>query len=416
MRMNTKNIPHKKLKVLGSIALFMVILSACSKLGPELPADDAVLDGPVSGLTAEQERTFLAGDVAFGQVFTPETGLGPIFVASSCAGCHAGDGKGHPSTALVRFGKTDGGTFNHMLNEGGPQLQNRAIPGYVAEAIPTSATGVTKFIAPAVTGLGYLELVSDADILALADPNDANGDGISGVPHYISPPEFFTPLAHHIADNGKYIGRFGKKANAIDLLMQTVGAYKQDMGITTDFDMEDPINFGQTNLPNDNIADPELPASAVHAVVFYLRTLKAPIQRDTDNPDVIAGKQVFMNINCSGCHTPTLKTGASNITALNKVEFHPYTDMLLHDMGPGLDDNYQGGDILTSEWKTPALWGLGLSADAQGGKMYLLHDGRASSIEQAITLHGGEATNSVNAYKALSETERQQLLTFLKSL
>lgn len=414
--MNMKNIPHKKLTVLSSIVLFIVVLSACSKLGPALPGDDEVLDGPVSGLTPEQERAFIAGDEAFGQVFTPSTGLGPIFVASSCDGCHAGDGKGHPSTALTRFGKMESTGFNHMADVGGPQLQNRAIPGYAAESIPAGATGVTKFIAPAVTGLGFLELVSDADILALADPNDANGDGISGVPHYLFPPNFFTPKPYHIPNNSRYIGRFGKKANAIDLLMQTVGAYKQDIGITSDFDMEDPVNFAMTTFPADNVADPELPAAVVQAVVFYLQTLKAPVQRDVNNPDVIAGKQVFMNINCSGCHTPTLKTGKSPVAALNEVAFNPYTDLLMHDMGPGLDDNYEGGDIETFEWKTPALWGLGLTADAQGGKMYLLHDGRARSIEEAILLHGGEATNSVNAYKALSATERQQLLTFLRSL
>lgn len=410
------SIINKSWLVITAILVFVIILSACEKIGPVLPEDNEILDGPVEGLTAEQERNFLAGDAAFSQVFTPQTGLGPIFVASSCAGCHAGDGKGHPSTALTRFGKKTANGFDHMLDAGGPQLQNRAIPGYTAEVLPKGVTGSTKFIAPAVTGLGFLELVSDADILALADPNDLDGDGISGVPHYIIPFDGFKPKEYHQENNGMYIGRYGKKANAIDLMMQTIGAYKQDMGITSEFDMEDPINYAATGTANDNVTNPELPTSVLEAVVFYLKTLKAPIQRDATNPDVIAGKQIFMNINCSGCHNPSFKTTLSNITALNQVEFNPYTDMLLHDMGPGLDDNYEGGNILTSEWKTPALWGLGLSTNAQGGKIYLLHDGRAHSIDEAIIMHGGEATNSVNAYKTLSEAEKQQLLTFLKSL
>src|SRR5687768_2886972 len=167
----------------------IALLAACSGLEPSLPDDDAVLDGPLEGLTTAQRAQFLAGDVAFNnEMFNSANGLGPLFVATSCGGCHAGDGKGTPFTTLTRFGQTDS-TGNHFLNQGGPQLQNRALPGFQPESIPPGAT-FSKFTPPASTGLGFIELVSDADILAMADPNDADGDGISGVPNWNNVPGY----------------------------------------------------------------------------------------------------------------------------------------------------------------------------------------------------------------------------------
>ena len=162
--------------------------------------------------------------------------------------------------------------------------------------------------------------------------------------------------------------------------------------------------------------DPEVDAQTVHDVVFYLKTLKAPLRRDENDPDVLSGEQFFTQINCASCHVSTLQTGYSPIEVLSYKTFFPYTDLLLHDMGTGLDDEYTEGKALTSEWKTPALWGLGLSEDSQGGSYFLLHDGRATSIEEAISLHGGEAEQSRNRYQQLSETEKQQLIKFLESL
>ena len=200
---------------------------------------ESLLDGPVEGLSYDQNRQFLAGDMAFNdEIFTSQTGLGSIFVATSCGSCHAGDGKGHPFTTLTRFGQTDS-TGNKFLHLGGPQLQNRALPGYTPEQIPAGAT-FSKFTPPANTGLGFIELVSDADILAMADPDDADGDGISGVPNWIELPPFITPIsANAIIKNGKYIHRFGKKAAAYNLLHQTVNAYNQDIGITSSFEPKD---------------------------------------------------------------------------------------------------------------------------------------------------------------------------------
>jgi CxxC motif-containing protein (DUF1111 family) len=140
------------------------------------------------------------------------------------------------------------------------------------------------------------------------------------------------------------------------------------------------------------------------------------LPRNQNDPEVIQGKQLFLDIACGKCHLPTLKTGVSDIAVLSEKEFHPYTDLLLHDMGPGLDDGYSEGTAESAEWRTPPLWGLGLSPDAQGGSNYLLHDGRAKSIEEAILLHGGEAENSRNAYQQLSSEEKRAVLAFLESL
>ena len=162
--------------------------------------------------------------------------------------------------------------------------------------------------------------------------------------------------------------------------------------------------------------DPEVSTQTVNDVVFYLQTLKAPIQRNPDDVEVMAGKRVFNQINCNGCHKPELKTGFSPIEVLSNKTFYPYTDLLLHDMGADLDDGYTEGNAETNEWRTPPLWGLGLSPNSQGGQYFLMHDGRARSIDAAIKLHGGEAADSRDKYNKLSESERSSLLKFLESL
>lgn len=388
------------------LLFLLALITSCEKTMPIGPEENEVLDGPMEGLTSAEKIRFIKGDEAFGEVFTVESGLGPIFVANQCASCHAGDGRGTPFVKFTRFGQADtnGNTFLAM---GGPQLQHKAIPGYLPESFPVGAP-MTELIAPPVTGLGLLDAVSDADIIALADEFDANNDGISGRPHWNTIPSYVTLRPNAIEQNGRYITRFGKKGGAYDLLHQTAGAYNQDMGVTSLFEPIDPYSGLEE--------DPEVSTQTVNDLVFYLQTLKAPIQRSTDDPEVLVGKEIFGQINCSGCHSPSLTTGNSSVNALSNVEFYPYTDLLLHDMGPELDDNYTEGYALTSEWRTPPLWGLGLSKDAQGGVYFLMHDGRATSIEQAILLHGGEGENSKNAYQALSEAQKNQLIKFLESL
>lgn len=374
---------------------------------PATPKEDSLLDGPVEGLNYEQSQRFRSGDQTFNdEIFTVEKGLGPVFVATSCGSCHAGDGKGHPFTTLTRFGQTDE-TGNHFLDQGGPQLQNRAIPGYQPEQIPAGAT-FSKLTPPAVTGLGFLEAVPDADLLAMADPNDADGDGISGRPNWYTIPSFVTPPANAITQGGKYICRFGKKASVYNLLAQAADAFSQDMGIAS---LYRPID-----VYSGKEIDPEISTQELNNIGFYLQTLKAPIQRDQNDPQVIQGGQVFATIGCASCHKPTLKTGPSPIESIAYKEFHPYTDLLLHDMGPGLDDGYTEGSAKSYEWRTPPLWGLGLSPNAQGGKFYLMHDGRATSIQQAIEMHGGEATKARTNYTSLNQADKDALIRFLKSL
>src|SRR4051812_26805021 len=192
----------------------LLLISSCAELQPPAPAASDILDGPIQGLTAAENQQFIRGDAAFNNdIFTAANGLGPLFVATSCGSCHPGDGKGHPFTTLTRFGQSDE-SGNQFLNFGGPQLQNRALPGHAPEFIPIGATS-SKFTPPANTGLGFLAALTDAQILSNADPDDINGDGISGAPNYIEAPGYFEPKWYHQAKDGKYIGRFGKKASAV---------------------------------------------------------------------------------------------------------------------------------------------------------------------------------------------------------
>ncbi|MEQ8714228.1 MAG: di-heme oxidoredictase family protein [Cyclobacteriaceae bacterium] len=389
-----------------SIVAFVLVIS-CEEIIPAAPAENELLDGPTEGLSHAEQRQFLDGDIAFNdEVFSSANGLGPRFVATSCGSCHAGDGKGHPFTTLTRFGQSLPNTLPD-LSIGGPQLQNRAIPGFEPEKLPDGIPFM-KFTPPAVTGLGFLAALSDQQILQNVDSLDEDGDGISGKPNYITPPDYFEQKSIHQPVNGKIIGRFGKKAAAIDLLQQTVGAYNQDMGITSTFEPIDPYSQLST--------DPEVSDQTIRDVVFYLRTLKAPIPRSEENTVVLQGKSIFTQIQCASCHIPEWTTPESDIEALSNKTFYPYTDLLLHDMGPGLDDGVTEGSAETYEWRTPALWGLGLSPNSQGGSFFLMHDGRARSIEEAILLHGGEADNSKNQFVSLSENDKEALIKFLKSL
>ncbi|MDH3270122.1 MAG: thiol oxidoreductase [Gemmatimonadota bacterium] len=414
-------------------ALFGTILLAfplvgCDLLTPGAPADHDVLAGTIEGMTPSQVRQHLAGDAEFGRVFTVADGLGPIFVAASCEQCHAGDGKGHPVFNLRRFGRPGTSAFDPMIEFGGPQLQHRAIPGYPPEEVPVEATGVSGFTPPAVTGLGFLDAVEDQTLIDLADPSDEDGDGISGRLQLHEPSELIEtvlelerrgtpdPEARGRRVGGRYIGRFGKKGLTVNLLHQTVGAYHQDMGVTSDLLPEDLFNPSAGARASDDAPDPEVTSAAVGNVVFYLKTLKAPARRDASDPEVVAGEALFEDIGCTGCHVPTLTTGASEIEVLDRVTFHPYTDLLLHDMGPGLDDGYTEGRASTSEWRTPPLWGIGLAQEFQGGQGFFMHDGRATSLAEAIEVHGGEGRAARDAFIALSPEERSRLIRFLESL
>jgi CxxC motif-containing protein (DUF1111 family) len=408
--------------------LALLLLGGCDALLPSAPADEEVLDGPIHGLSSAQLAVFAEGDEEFNRTFGASEGAGPMFVASTCGSCHVGDGKGHPAFNLTRFGRMANGEFDPMRALGGPQVQNRAVQRYVAEVVPSGATGVSVFTAPSVTGLGLLEAVDDTTLLRMADPDDLDGDGISGRVQLLDEDDLIVQVTSldAVADEGgptrgvpiggKYIGRFGKKGVTVNLLHQTVTAYHQDMGLTSDLIAEDLFNRQVGTFASDDVADPEVGSSTVSAVVFYLKTLRPPPRRDAGGADVVAGEALFAAAGCARCHTPALRTGASPIGPLNQVEFHPYTDLLLHDMGPELDDGYTEGIALTSEWRTAPLWGVGLASSAQGGRMHLLHDGRAPGFREAIELHGGEAAGSRAAFRSLTPEQQEQLFRFLESL
>jgi len=405
----------------------LLALAGCDTLLPSAPDPATLLEGPIAGLSGAQVAAFVAGDGEFSRRFGTADGLGPIFVATSCESCHVGDGKGHPLFNLSRFGRATATGFDPMRAHGGPQVQNRAILNYIAETIPGGVTGVSQFMAPAVTGLGLLEAVDDATLLALADPDDVDGDGISGRVQLLDPDEFLAEVARldlllddepgrNLPVQGRYIGRFGRKAGTINLLHQAVTAYREDMGLTTDLIPHDPVNPLLGNAGGDDVADPEVGSNIVSNVVFYLKTLRPPPRRGAGQAEVMAGEALFGQVGCARCHQPSLTTGASRIGPLHRVTFHPYTDLLLHDMGPELDDGYTEGSALTSEWRTTPLWGIGLAASAQGGRTFFLHDGRARTLREAIDFHGGEAAASRHAFRQLTPAEQEQLLAFLRSL
>lgn len=404
----------KKASLLTAVIILLIVAgSGCYKMLPQMPDSTNTLCGPVS-LSNAQSVLFARGNDQFFAIRTAATGLGPYFVSTGCGECHSSDNRGHPFTMLTRFGQTDT-TGNKFLAEGGPQLQNANLPGYLPQQIPPGAIA-SKFIAPITAGVGFLEAVPDSAILAMAEENLQNPDGVRGHPNYNSIPSYATPFANAIPrGDGKYICRFGRKASVYNLLQQVAVAYNHDMGITSTYMPFDPYNYlDQTALVAPNA--PEIDNTTLNSVVFYVTCLQTPNQRDTGNVTVQHGSQVFNTIGCAACHRPALTTGYSPIDALSYQPFSPYTDLLVHDMGPGLDDGYTEGNAKTSEWRTAPLWGLGLASGVQGGSYYLLHDGRAHSIEQAITLHGGEAAVSAGRFSSLSATDKQSLITFLKSL
>ena len=390
------------------LLLHIVVVLACAACGATEPEpDNNVLDGSVAGLSSAQQRLHNLGDAAFNdEVFTKATGLGPAFVASSCGSCHPGDGRGHPSTALIRFGQSKPGE-NEWLGRGGPQLQQHAVPGFDAEMLPPG-TASSVFLAPIATGLGFLDAVTDATLLEYADEFDSDNDGISGRPNRVAIAPYVSLRRNASVENGLAIGRFGRKASAYNLHQQTAVAYNQDIGITSELEPVD----AYTNLRSD----PEVSLATINNVVFYLQTLRVPPRRDQNNPDVMHGEQLFTAIGCATCHRASMTTGSADITALANKTIHPYSDLLLHDMGTELDDGYTEHQATSAEWRTTPLWGLGLSMQSQGGQLFLLHDGRARSIEAAIQSHGGEGAKARSAFFALPAHEQRLVVRFIESL
>jgi len=404
--------PLQRARGVGVLAFTLVAfgLGACSEMLTTAPDPGDVFDAPLDGLTEAELAAFAEGDEQFGRAFAPNEGLGPIFNNVSCASCHSGDGRGRPENVLTRF--SVGG--DPALDLGGPQIQDKAIPGAEAERLP-AGVDVSRRLPPPVFGVGLIEAIPDTAILANADANDSNGDGISGRPNLVALPALHS--AHAMAGGpGPAVGRFGRKAQVASLVEQTVVAYHQDMGITTEFRAEEnrnPLASSATEAA-DRVADPELATTVVRSVVSYLRLL-APPAAGPQTHQSARGQAVFASIRCASCHVPSLRTAGSAIPALRSRTVELYSDLLLHDMGDGLADYRPDGQADGREWRTTPLWGLRIMRDFLNGQAFLLHDGRARSVEEAILLHGGEAAAARDSFETLSAGDRAALLDFVES-
>ena len=406
-------------------------------------------------LTNEERRVFEVGDSFFNQnwVTAPASteardGLGPVFNAQSCSSCHSHDGRGKPPDhdedpvrgLLLRLsipgqhgpmdepnygGQLQDRAINRVPVEGRIGIRYEVISGEYPDGTPYSlrkptyavlepAFGplqadvmVSPRIAPVTFGVGLLEAISEESILERSDPDDADGNGISGRPNMV--PDLLT--GDHV------LGRFGWKANQPNIEQQTAGAFHGDIGITSRYFPDENCAGMQASCQEaPNGGDPEVPDERLAKVTFYLQTLAVPAMRDVDEPVVQQGARLFVKAGCSSCHTPRHETpGDYPIAPLREQVFFPYTDLLLHDMGEGLADNRPDGLATGSEWRTPPLWGIGLVEVVNGHTMFL-HDGRARSIEEAILWHGGEAERSRDNFMGLSSDEREALIQFLRSI
>mgnify|MGYP001115312649 CR=1 FL=1 len=255
-------------------------------------------------------------------------------------------------------------------------------------------------------GLGLAEAIAEADILANADPEDADGNGISG--------------RSHITETGQ-IGRFGWKTTAPTVLIQTANAFSNDMGLSTRIH---PDPWGDCTEPQTDCRDAfhgntptehEVVDNLLDLTRFYSANLAVPARRDLNDPEVLAGKELFYQVGCISCHTPKFATSADADPEQRNQLIWPYSDFLLHDLGEGLADQNPSGSIGGAEWRTQPLWGIGMT-EIVNGHTYFLHDGRARSLEEAILWHGGEAEAAKDNFASLLAAERKLIIRFLESL
>jgi CxxC motif-containing protein (DUF1111 family) len=395
-------------------------------------------------------------------------GLGPIYNARACQRCHLKDARGRPPLEAsenavsmflrvsvpgdpfdARMAGIDGYAATHPDPTYGTQLQNFAEPGLPAEyrlgityaeqpvplaggetaslRIPTYTADdlgygpladgamLSPRIAPQMPGLGLLEAIPAADILARADETDADGDGISGKASVVWSDEFSKPM----------LGRFGLKAGAPTIKAQSAGAFAGDMGLSNPLH---PDGWGEcTEAQTDCRAAPdgqetgirdglEVDGAALDLVTFYARNLGVPARRDPGDAQVLHGKQVFYETGCIGCHTPKFVTARLGKEVAQSFQLiWPYSDMLLHDMGDGLADNRPDGRATGTEWRTPPLWGIGLT-ERVAGHSFFLHDGRARNLLEAVLWHAGEAQVQRDAVVGMTPQDRAALVKFLESL
>ena len=406
---------------------------------------------PSAALPFEARADFFIGNGLFDRAWLPapsstaaSDGLGPLHDARSCQGCHVKDGRGRPpepaggsSVSMVfALGRPDG-TADPAL---GRQLQDQAVRGLAAEgtvrvayeAVPytypdgtvaelrrpvyrTNAelapgTALAPRVAPPMIGLGLIEAIAERDLLANAAPSDADGDGISG--------------RATLSADGR-AGRFGWKASSPTILHQSATAFSIDMGLSTRLFPHPwgdctPVQAGCRAAPHGDAnsvppGSPEIADELLDLVVFYASHLAVPARRDVDDPTVLRGKELFYEARCTACHVPKFATSATAAAGQANQLVWPYSDFLLHDMGAGLADPNPTGEAGAAEWRTPPLWGIGMTRTVNGHTLFL-HDGRARSLEEAILWHDGEAAASREAFAAAPAARRAALIRFLESL
>ena len=408
-------------------------------------------------LIDERRDDFFVGNSVFKRnwVTAPSSttgldGLGPTFNASSCAACHFKDGRGAPPVGdeeflglLVRLSvpgtdehggplgePTYGGQFNHkailgVAAEGTSRVRYVERAGTFGDGTayslrepvyeladlafgPMSAdTMRSPRVANAMIGLGLLEALDEATILALADEDDRDGDGISGRPNRV-----WDPKTQTVA-----LGRFGWKANQPGIEQQVSGAFLGDIGISSPLFPEQNCPPAQTGCTSAMTGGaPEIDQDKIDEVTYYSRFLAVPVRRDVKDADVLHGKALFDEAGCASCHVRKLVTGeVADFPELSNQTIRPYTDLLLHDMGPDLADDRP--DFLADgrEWRTPPLWGIGL-VRVVNNHTFFMHDGRARDLTEAVLWHGGEAEASREAFRRMSASDRAALIRFLESL
>jgi CxxC motif-containing protein (DUF1111 family) len=394
---------------------------------------------PIATLSPAELELHLEGDGAFEAKFvtapaTVNPGLGPLFNNSSCRACHVRDGRGLPvnGNLLVRVSLPPGHSTIPSIGNAPPvpnlgnQIQDHSIYGSTPtatvdvgwqEKVATYGDGsiynlrspqikitlpngqplpqnvlTSARVAPPIFGRGLLEAIDETVILALADPTDRNGDGISGKANQV----------WDVQKKALALGRFGLKANTPNLLQQNAAAYVNDMGVTN------PL-FPESNGKSD------IDSETLKSTTFYTQTLSVPARTMTDDADVKKGERLFMAANCAACHIAELKTGQHPVKVLANQTIHPYTDLLVHNMGEGLADGRPDFAADGTEWRTPPLWGLGLTQTVLPYTGYL-HDGRARTLAEAILWHGGEAEKSKESFRSMPDSDRSALISFLNSL
>jgi CxxC motif-containing protein (DUF1111 family) len=360
---------------------------------------------PLAGLTAAQRAAFDDGVEDFTEVETVDDGLGPVFNERSCSACHTTPVIGGGSTRLVtRFSRTTGGVFDALASLGGSLMQDHAIGladgsphAYTPESVPPSATIVVKRRSTSLFGLGLVDATPDSDFVALAAQQASRRDGVAGRVNMVD----------NVRAGMKTVGKFGWKAQVPSLLQFSGDAYLNELGITS-------ADFPNENCPQGNCAELAFnPAPGINddgggiAALHDFMSMLAPAPR-AQNRDAADGEATFERLGCNSCHVATLRTGSNPVAALDRKTYHPYSDFLLHDMG-ALGDGIVMGDSTGREMRTAPLWGLRYVTT-------YLHDGRATTLEQAILAHDGQARPSRDRFAALTANAQAKLLAFLQSL